>query len=322
MPSCLRCIFPALARQTPPRQRTASDFFANYISSAIEAVVSTASMAKQPIARRFRFKGPILDALRQLGGSAKPKEVEAIVFPICGVGDEDLAVLNKNGGSNVRNQLHWARNSLKDDGLLDGSEKGVWRLTEQGTKTNLHVEHEAPLPPSTDVSLDHVCLGTSDEKTFGVSIVRSASLLETLMSLSANGFERLCQRLLREAGFDNVEVTGGSNDGGIDGHGVLRTNEFVSFRVAFQCKKYSGSVGPDKIRDFRGGLRAADTDKAILISTGTYTRSAREEAAKPGLFPIELVDGERLVELMERLGLGVSPRTVFDVNDRFFDEYR
>ena len=279
-------------------------------------------MSRQPSARRFRFKEPIIDALRQLGGSAKPKEVEAIVFPRCGVTEEDLAILNKNGGSNVRNQLHWARDSLKDDGLLDGSEKGVWRLTERGAKTTWPIEKEASLLPSEDEDVRSAVLEASDVNGVGDSPTRPLSLIETLMSLSAGGFERLCQRLLREAGFDNVEVTGGSGDGGIDGHGMLRTNEFVSFRVAFQCKKYAGSVGPDKIRDFRGGLRAADTDKAILISTGTYTKNAQEEAAKPGLFPIELVDGERLVELMERLRLGVTPRTVFDVDDRFFEEYR
>ena len=147
------------------------------------------------------------------------------------------------------------------------------------------------------------------------------NLLETIKSLPAAGFEKLCQRLLRESGFVEVKVTGQAGDGGIDGHGVLQMNELVSFRVVFQCKRHAGSVGPDKVRDFRGGV-GTGTDKAILLSTGTYTKSAREEAAKPGLFPIELVDGERLVELMERLRLGVRPRTVFDVDERFFDEYR
>ena len=149
----------------------------------------------------------------------------------------------------------------------------------------------------------------------------SSSLLETIKGLPASGFERLCQRLLREAGFDDVKVTGQSGDGGIDGHGVLRVNELVSFRVVFQCKRYAGTVGPDKVRDFRGGV-GSDTDKAILLSTGTYTKSAQDEASKPGLTRIELIDGQQLVDLMQRLELGVRPRTVYDVDARFFDEYR
>ena len=51
-----------------------------------------------------------------------------------------------------------------------------------------------------------------------------------------------CQRILREAGFQQVKVTGRSGDGGIDGVGVLQVNPFVSFKVLFQAKRYQGSV--------------------------------------------------------------------------------
>ena len=54
---------------------------------------------------------------------------------------------------------------------------------------------------------------------------------------------RICQRLLREADFEQVTVTGRSGDGGIDGIGILQVNPFVSFKVLFQCKRYQGDVG-------------------------------------------------------------------------------
>jgi restriction system protein len=69
--------------------------------------------------------------------------------------------------------------------------------------------------------------------------------------LKPDAFERLAQRILREAGFTKVQVTGKSGDGGIDGIGILRVN-LVSFVVLFQCKRYKNSVGSGSVRDFRG----------------------------------------------------------------------
>src|SRR5208337_3249847 len=81
-----------------------------------------------------------------------------------------------------------------------------------------------------------------------------SELLALLVKLPPAGFERLSQRLLREAGFIQVVVTGKGGDGGIDGYGTLQVNPLVSFKVLFQCKRYSGSVSPSQVRDFRGAM--------------------------------------------------------------------
>lgn len=146
-------------------------------------------------------------------------------------------------------------------------------------------------------------------------------MIEVIRALPPAGFERLCQRLLREAGFAEVEVTGRSGDGGIDGNGVLQVNELVSFRVLFQCKRYQGSVGSGEIRNFRGAM-SGRTDKGIILTTGTFTAEAQREAVRDGVPPIELVDATKLVALMERLRLGVRPRTVYDVDETFFEPFR
>ena len=125
---------------------------------------------------------------------------------------------------------------------------------------------------------------------------------------------------LREAGFSEVDVTRDGPDGGIDGRGILQINELVSFRVMFQCKRYKGSVGVDAIRNFQAALQGR-ADKGIILTTGTFTRDAEREASREGGMPVELVDGERLVALMQRLQLGVRPRTVYDVDPKFFEEF-
>lgn len=127
--------------------------------------------------------------------------------------------------------------------------------------------------------------------------------------------------MLREAGFEKVEVTGRSGDGGIDGNGVLQLNPFVSFQVLFQCKRYEGNVTAPQVRDFRGAMMGR-AEKGIILSTGTFTADAKREAFRDGVQPIELVDGEKLVEMFEQLELGMKPRTVYEVNQEFFEPFR
>ncbi|MCB9249141.1 MAG: restriction endonuclease [Ignavibacteriales bacterium] len=146
------------------------------------------------------------------------------------------------------------------------------------------------------------------------------NLLEVLRSLPPDGFEKICQRLLRESGFQEVKVTGKSNDGGIDGYGILEINPFVSFNVLFQSKRYKGAVSASQVRDFRGAMQGR-ADKGIIITTGSFTSEAKKEARRDGAPPIELVDGEKLVEMFEKLQLGVIPKIIYQVDEDFFKEY-
>jgi restriction system protein len=141
------------------------------------------------------------------------------------------------------------------------------------------------------------------------------------MSLPPAGFERLCQRILRESGFTQVVVTGQSGDGGIDGYGILQVNPLVSFKVLFQCKRYAKSVAPSQVRDFRGAM-AGRADKGIIITTGTFTAEARREATRDGAPPVELIDGEKLIDMLENLELGLKAVTTYQVESSFFAEFR
>jgi restriction system protein len=142
------------------------------------------------------------------------------------------------------------------------------------------------------------------------------------MNMRPDAFERLTKRLLREADFDSVKVTGQSGDGGIDGLGVYRLG-LMSFPAFFQCKRYRGSVGAGAVRDFRGAM-AGRGDKGLLITTGSFTADAKKEATRDGAPPIDLIDGDRLCELLKKYDLGVqtATRTVEDVtiDGSFFDE--
>ena len=145
-------------------------------------------------------------------------------------------------------------------------------------------------------------------------------LIEVVKQISPEAFERLSQRLLRELGFKNVEVTGKSGDGGIDGKGILNIGSIITFRVVFQCKRYRESVPTSVVRDFRGAVQGR-ADKGLLISTGNFTRDERAEAQRDGALAIDLMDGYELAEKLKELGLGTSVEMVEKVaiNEEWFN---
>lgn len=287
-----------------------------------------ASKAKGP--QFIRFLKPIIEVLRESGGSATSSEVADKVIEQMNIPDQEQSIILKSGQSRVYNQVHWARMYLVNGGILDSSKRGVWTLTEVGNNVDLknfdpialfkgvQKQHAAKRKSETESVRENEVL---DEQAVEEEQEQKTHLLDVIKSLPPSGFERLCQRLLREHGFEQVNVTGKSGDGGIDGIGILQVNKFVSFTVLFQCKRYQGSVTPSQVRDFRGAMEGR-ADKGIIITTGFFTVEARKEARRDGAKPIELVDGDNLVELFESLQLGVKPRITYDVDETFFDEYR
>ncbi|MFW1950407.1 restriction endonuclease [Acinetobacter beijerinckii] len=146
-------------------------------------------------------------------------------------------------------------------------------------------------------------------------------LLNILYNISPAAFERLAQRILRESGFSQVEVTGKVGDGGIDGKGIVRVSGLLSFHVIFQCKRYKGSVSPSQIRDFRGAMQGR-ADKGLFITTGNFTRDALKEATRDGAPPIDLIDGEILCEKLKELKLGITTQFIeqVEIKTEWFDK--
>jgi len=94
-------------------------------------------------------------------------------------------------------------------------------------------------------------------------------------------------------------------------------NPLVSFKVLFQCKRYVGSVTVSQVRDFRGAM-AGRADKGIIITTGSFTAEARKEAVRDGVPPIELVDGEKQIGMLEQLELGLKPQPIYAIDPASF----
>ena len=270
-------------------------------------------------------------ALKEMGGSASIAELAEKVVEIEGVSEEEQSfeMVNNPGTPRLNYYLAWARTYLKRGGALENSSRGVWALTSLGSSISeysqtrqiyeqvVEEEKERARQKRQAKSEKNNKKNADNENDFNIDAPVDEEehksnwddkLLGILRQIDPSAFERLAQRLLREAGFTKVEVRGKSGDGGIDGVGVLRVN-LVSIQVYFQCKRYTGGVSASEIRDFRGAMQGR-ADKGLFITTGHYTAQANEEATRDGATAIDLIDGRRLCELLKSYGLGVSTEMV------------
>lgn len=269
---------------------------------------------------------PVLQALQALGGSGTNAEIDEWVIQHERFTDEQVQVLHKGGPkTKLTYRLHWARSYCKAIGAAENSGRGVWAITPLGARLTVEdtrrLVREWHRQQTARRKSAPAVMNEDDQEPDDVDW--KDQLLQRLLRLTSEGFERLAQRLLREAGFVNVSVLGRTGDGGIDGVGVYRLS-LVSFPVFFQCKRYKGTVGSGVVRDFRGAM-AGRGEKGLLITTGRFTADAVSEATRDGAPPVELIDGERLCDLLQQyeLGVTVKKRTELDitVDERFFDAF-
>ncbi len=250
---------------------------------------------------------PTLAALRQAGGSASIGEIADRVGRDLNLSEEVTNQLHGDGPqTELEYQLAWARTYLKKQGLTNNSTRGIWALTPQGTETSRVVPNDVVQKVLQDRRQSHSSAQADGEDVESVGDDPESwrePLIATLQDMRPDAFERLCQRMLRESGFIEVTVTGRSGDGGIDGHGIIRMGGMISFPVLFQCKRFRGSVTPGLVRDFRGAM-AGRSDRGLLITTGGFTRDAKQEATRDGVPPIDLIDGNLLADKLKELQLG------------------
>ena len=264
------------------------------------------------------FFEPTLKALEMLGGSGSNEEIYKKVVSITNLPKDIIDEMHSFTMSEVEYKLMWARTYLKNYGAVESSRQGVWALTTKGAnllKTIIDTKE---------------ILAFTNKKRVGDKIVSDEEIPDAekktwreqvtyiLHNIDPYAFEKLAQRLLRECGFSDVQVTKKSGDGGIDGTGKLKIQGIFSFNVAFQCKRYKGLVGASEIREFRGSL-GTNIEKGVLITTGAFTRAAKEEASSEGKRLIDLMDGEELIDKLAEYGIGLNEVKSYEIDEDYFN---
>jgi restriction system protein len=274
---------------------------------------------------------PTLQAVIAMDGSGRIDEINRTVIEREGFDEAQQGVQHGDGPrTEIEYRLAWARTYLKGMGLLENSSRGVWSVTEKGRQvehgqlSDLHAAYtrEARERSRRRQRQKPERAERAESEEVDAEDDWKQRLLDLLLKVPPDRFERLARRLLREAGFINTSVTGKSGDGGIDGIGTYRMS-VISFTVFFQCKRYAGSVGAGAVRDFRGAMTGRG-DKGLLITTGTFTADAQREATRDGAPPIDLIDGDALCDLLKQYELGVETKLrqieEVELKPDFFDE--
>ncbi len=283
-------------------------------------------------------------SLKSLGGTGKIQEIDDRVIENELIDDDEQAEMAPNRSmTKLSYRLLWARSYLKKDNFVENSKNGVWVLTAKGYKIETLEDTETILSDvrkeiaqkkrdkeQQKTSPDDIeeNLSVDDElpdESTSLDNNQKDALLKILRGMDGYAFERFCQHLLRELGFSKVsgnEKKGA--DGGIDGTGILRLN-LVSFKVSFQCKCWTDKpISAPEIQKFRGALDT-NVDKALFITTSTFTKNAKDEAINQhGRFVIDLIDSDRLYELVRDNELGVESETVKQIKNidtKWFDRF-
>ena len=282
-------------------------------------------MKKKEVPTFDELMDPTVQALKRLGGSASIDELVPEIVRLLNLPQEVADVPHgTTGRTELEYRSAWARTYLRKAGLVENSVRGIWALTPEGAQATALDGRQIARDVAKQLQLERA----TDNESAGAPVAAEESevalswqdkLLGVLQGMDPIAFERLCQRLLRESGFIEVEVTKRSGDGGIDGHGTIRIGGLISFNVLFQSKRYKGNIGPDTVRDFRGAM-VGRADKGMIISTGGFTVEARREATRDGAPPIDLIDGRLLAEKLKELKLGVKTNLVehVEVLDEWF----
>jgi restriction system protein len=177
-----------------------------------------------------RFFGPVIDALRALGGSGSPDEVATKIAEMLQIPQKQQEELTSSGQQRFLNQVQWARFYLSRGGFISSTERGVWSLADKGRNKTLTQE-------------------------------------------------------------EALEV-------------------FNKVRKIFEEERRLAK------------LAKPETETEDSEAPGTFTADARKEALRDGARPIELVDGQKLIQMFEHLQLGLKPIKAFEVDVDFFDDFR
>lgn len=230
------------------------------------------------------------------------------------ISDDVLCIIQSGYASKsaVVYRLEWARTYLKKYGAINNTQRGIWSINNEFDQIEFIDEKDVLKKVRSEKIIKH----QENEEIINHEDINEIdkiknNLYNKLIRMNPYDFEKLSGTLLREAGFSRLEVTKKSGDGGIDGYGYLKVNDFISFKIAFQCKRYSNNVTSKEIRDFRGSMES-DIKNGIFITTSDFTKDAQDEAVARGKQHIDLINGSKLIDKLLELKLGVKEDLIVD----------
>lgn len=303
--------------------------------------------------KRQRVGKFIIKALQNLGGSASRQAIKEEI-----VADEEISITYENVYEPIKSKkgtsyipFHYDFNFGLQDLFICGYTEGYKRgmditLTEAGrtiewstfpdkddlTKIEAYWEKKRKereekkktesVSSHKDTSIDDL---TASEELSGDadnSEKWKDEVLECIKNFSPKKFESFSRLLLSKMGikFDAEKGIKMSGDHGIDGFGYFESDEFRTAKVVVQCKRFvDNAVSEPEIDKFKGVMMSFNADYGIFITTSYFTKQAKGKAVQGGN-TVTLIDGQRLVELIEKYQLHITPVQTYDLDDYYYQK--
>lgn len=280
---------------------------------------------------------PIITELKQLGGQATTNDIKrGLVEGDYGIPETELTntKVGKNGSYRPFDfPFNFAITNLVMAEYLERPQRGLVVLTPKGRsfkgdkKQLVDDVYKITLPKWKERSnKDHHKGSDQDELVtdiqFDVEDPWRTKLLDALNNLAPNKFEFFCRALVKKMNVDIDETIGvkQSGDGGLDGFGYMMADDFRTSSIAIQAKRWSKNlVSSPEIDKFRGAMDKYRADYGIFITTSSFSKEA-VKAARTGTKIITLIDGERLVDLVAKYELYVTPVVTYELGEFFTED--
>jgi len=266
--------------------------------------------------------------------------------------EERAEMLPSGTAKKMANRVGWTLTHLTQAGLIDSAGRGLKAISAEGRaalnnhpdRVDMSVlerypayvefrERKRDKTAGDDGDSTEARAVTDDDSRTPSDLVESAvrvnraavegEVLAAALKLTPTGFEELVVRLLDRMGYGragSAHRTAPSGDGGIDG--IISRDPLGMDRIYVQAKRYTDiAVDRPAIQGFAGALMSKQGDRGVFITTSRFTAGAREEAERINA-RIELIDGNRLAELLVQWGVGVQPEqsvTLYRLDEDYFD---
>ncbi len=305
-----------------------------------------------PVPTFDKFIEPLLRYLKMHATGALISDAYQALASEMNLTPEDRAAVLPSGNQPVyKNRIGWAHDRLKRAGLSSSPQRGLWKLTAEGSDyaskhhsiSDDEIDRLAIVPRTARLSLKKDADTNSETSTPVASTASETSspeerieaalaevrdsvardLLELIGRAPPEFFEHLVLDLLHAMGYgtnrSDLQRVGGSGDGGIDG--IISLDRLGLEKVYVQAKRWKNTVGSPEIQGFMGALQLQGATKGVFITTSAFTKEAKQAATK-ARGTVVLVDGSMLSSLMIDTGVGVSQKAlqVPKVDNDYFDD--
>ena len=279
----------------------------------------------------------VLIAMHKLGGQVTRKDIRNEIrasSKVISEAEVDKTRVSKKTGERYHPfdyTMNFAVKYLILVGFINTDDNRTLELSEKGRKINLDTfDAEKDVRPflednnSTELkakNLDEVAASniSTDEETEEEQW--REDLLDALMKMNPKKFELFCRGLLTKMGIDVDDQIGVSYvaDGGLDGFGYVRSDDYRTTRVALQAKRWHSKVSSPEIDKFRGAMDKYNAEFGIFITNSDFSRDA-VKAARQGTRIITLINGDEICDLVAKYNYYVEPVTTYRLKDFYKDK--